>query len=48
MTLKKNGRCMIVFSKRRSFVLNRWVEKVGNKPYKNMYCYFSLWRIQYY
>lgn len=48
MILKKNGRCMIVFSKRRSFVLNRGVEKVGNKPYKNMYYCFSSWRIPYY
>ena len=48
MILKKNGRCMIVFSKRRSFVLNRRVEKVGNKPYKNMYCCFSLSLIQSY
>ncbi len=42
MILKKNEKCMIVFSKKRSFVLNRWVEKVGKKPFKNMYFYFSL------
>ncbi len=42
MILKKNGKCTIVFSKKRSFVLNRRVEKVGNKPFKNMYFYFSL------
>ena len=48
MILKKNGRCMIVFFKRRSFVLNRRVEKVGNKLYKNMYFFFSSSPIQYY
>lgn len=41
MILKKKRKCMIVFSKRRSFVLNRRVEKVGNKLYKNMYFCFS-------